>query len=77
MESRRASQLEAIRKIARVEGRETGETLDDVVDAGIRVLLRKHRLGCGFKGCARRCLGRPRGQMRLIWPEPSFVRGDQ
>lgn len=77
MESRRAAQLREIRKIAKAEGRPSGEMLDDVVEAGIRVFQRKNRWGCGFKGCQKRCLGHARGQMRLIWPEQRRKRKDQ
>jgi hypothetical protein len=65
--ARQTLQIAAIRRLAKVEGRAVKDTLDDVVDAGIRVLLRKHELGCGFKGCKEHA----RGQIRLVSPEPT------
>jgi len=58
----------AIKKLARLENRDGGEMARLVIDAGIRVLMRKHRLGCGFDGCKMRCCSHARGQMRLVWP---------
>ncbi len=56
--------------LARLEKRDGDEMTRLVVDAGLRVLMRKHRLGCGFDGCRKGCCSHPRGQMRLVWPEP-------
>lgn len=53
---------DAIRLLAQLERREGAEMCRLVIDAGIRVFQRKHRLGC----CKR-----PRGQMRLVWSEVS------
>ena len=60
---------ETIKRLAKLENRDGAEMCRLVVDAGIRVLMRKHRIGCGFDGCRKRCCAHPRGQMRLVWPE--------
>ena len=77
MDERRALRGKTIRALARLEGVGVDATVDRIVDAGIRVLLRKHRKGCGFDGCKRRCLEHPRGQMRLVWPEALKTREGQ
>jgi hypothetical protein len=64
----RHRQLQVVRRLANQENRDPVEMYRLVVDAGLRVFLRKHRLGCGFNGCQKRCCSHLRGQMRLVWP---------
>ncbi len=42
-----ACRLAAIHQIARLEGMTIDEAVDGIIEAGIRVLLQKHRQGCG------------------------------
>ncbi len=70
MDERLERRVRTITRLATIERREPEEMYRLVMDAGIRVLMRKHRLGCGFEGCRKRCCSHPRGQMRLVYPEP-------
>lgn len=66
MNESRARRVLALRRVAKAEGIKDDEAFGRVVDAGLRVFLRKHRISCGFPGCQRRCCGRPRGKLALL-----------
>lgn len=69
MEDGAGRRARTIDELAILERRDPLEMYRLVLDAGVRVFQRKHRLGCGFPGCKKRCCSHPRGQMRLVWPE--------